>query len=63
MKKANYLLRYYLRTIWEKAGLKWDSDNDAEVDEIIDDIENTISDEIEGSEARTEVRNRYKVKG
>lgn len=35
---AKQSLRYYLRKAWEAAGLEWGSDNDAEVDNIVDDI-------------------------
>lgn len=34
--RAEQLLRYYLRTVWEAAGMSWDEDNDAEVGGIVD---------------------------
>lgn len=33
--KAADLLIHYFRTVFEKAGLKWDSDNDAEIYEAV----------------------------
>lgn len=33
---AHKLLTHYLRTVWEAAGLKWDGDNYAEAEEIVD---------------------------
>jgi hypothetical protein len=34
--RAKRLLRHYIRMVWQAAGLVWDSDNDAEVDDIVD---------------------------
>jgi hypothetical protein len=34
--QAENLLVHYLRTVWEKAGLRWEGDNDAEVRSIVD---------------------------
>ena len=34
--EAKRLLAHYLRTVWERAGLKWDADNQAEVEDIVD---------------------------
>lgn len=31
-------LQYYLRTVYEAAGLKWTSDNNSEVAGIVDDL-------------------------
>lgn len=36
--RARMVLVYYLRTLWQKAGLKWDADTEAEVRGIVDDI-------------------------
>lgn len=39
--KATYarrMLKYYLSTAFEAGGLKWDSDHDAEVDALVDDL-------------------------
>lgn len=41
---AKELLRHYFKTSFLAAGLGWDADNDAEVDEIIDEIENSAYD-------------------
>lgn len=34
--RAERLLRHYLKLAWEKAGLRWDGDNDAEVRELVE---------------------------
>ncbi|WP_206457910.1 hypothetical protein [Anaerovorax sp. IOR16] len=34
--EAKKILRYYFRLIAENAGVRWDSDNDAEIDCAID---------------------------
>ena len=31
-------LKYYFRTLFEKSGLEWTSDNDAEIESIIEEI-------------------------
>ena len=33
---ARQLLIHYFRTVWTKAGLKWTSDNDAEIDALVE---------------------------
>lgn len=38
LEKAKDTLVHYFRTVFEEAGLKWDSDNVAEVEGIVDDI-------------------------
>ncbi|MCL6559918.1 MAG: hypothetical protein K6U74_14220 [Firmicutes bacterium] len=38
LQDAKELLVHYFRTVWLKAGLKWDSDNTAEVESIVDSI-------------------------
>lgn len=38
--QAAHLLKYYLRMIAVKAGVNWDSDNDAEVDAIVEGLLN-----------------------
>jgi len=38
--QAAHLLKYYLRLIACRAGVNWDSDNDAEVDAIVECILN-----------------------
>ena len=38
--QAAHLLSYYLRMIARQAGVNWDSDNDAEVDAIVECILN-----------------------
>lgn len=35
---ASKVLVYYIRKLWEKAGLRWDADNEAEVRGIVNDI-------------------------
>lgn len=32
------LLTFYLKRLWEKAGLTWDSDNDAELEILVDNL-------------------------
>ena len=34
--KAKEILVYYIRKAWEAAGLKWDNDNTAKVETVID---------------------------
>ncbi len=36
--QAKRLLVHYLQTVWKKAGLKWDGDNEVETEEIVDSI-------------------------
>lgn len=36
--RARKALKHYLRQATQAAGLKWDSDNDVEVEGIVDDI-------------------------
>jgi len=38
--QAAHLLKFYLRMIASRAGVNWDSDNDAEVDAIVEGILN-----------------------
>ena len=38
MEYAKKILKYYLKMVWEKSGLKWDSDNDAEIDNMVENI-------------------------
>jgi hypothetical protein len=57
MENAKKTLKFYIKTLWEKAGMNWSSDNDAEFDGIFESISNEIS------EARKETRDRYKTKG
>lgn len=33
---AKKLLRHYFRMVWQKAGLTWDADNDAEINDLAD---------------------------
>lgn len=35
---AKRILNYYIRKAWEAAGLRWDSDNEAEINAIVDEI-------------------------
>ncbi len=34
--EAIHLLQHYFRTVWLKAGLKWDGDNNAEIEALVD---------------------------
>ena len=43
-KQAADMLVWYLRKLWERSGLKWDSDNDAEVRGIVEDIVLSVED-------------------
>jgi len=43
MSKASTLV-HYMRTAFEAAGLRWTSDNESEVTDIIEDLESQISD-------------------
>jgi len=38
MEKAKSLLKFYFKYLFTKTGLEWTSDNDAEIDDIVDDI-------------------------
>ena len=35
---AAHTLKHYFRTMFEAQGLKWDSDNDAEIDGVVEGI-------------------------
>lgn len=35
---ANRVLKYYIRTAWEAAGLKWNINSDIEIEDLITDI-------------------------
>lgn len=43
---AERALKFYFRKAWEKAGLNYDSDNDAEIGGIIDDIRTGVEHDI-----------------
>jgi hypothetical protein len=36
--KAAHLLKHYMKMLAQKSGTHWDSDNDAEIDELIEAI-------------------------
>jgi hypothetical protein len=36
--RAKRLLKHYFRTAFEKAGARWDGDNDIEVEDIVDEL-------------------------
>ena len=36
--RAKRLMKFYFRTAFERAGARWDSDNDFEVDDIVDEL-------------------------
>jgi hypothetical protein len=42
MEKARILLKFYFKYLFTKTGLEWTSDNDAEIDDIIEDISEEI---------------------
>jgi hypothetical protein len=44
--RAERLLVHYIRLSWERAGLGWDSDNEAEVGSIIDALHDMVIEEI-----------------
>ena len=54
IEKAKSTLVHYFRTVWQKAGLKWDSDNVTEVEGIVDDISAGVRREIEEQEEDAE---------
>ena len=45
--EAKHLLNHYLKNVWAEAGLKWGSDNQVEVDAIIDSIQEGVQKQIE----------------
>jgi hypothetical protein len=44
---AERVLRHYLRTVWQRAGLQWDTDNDAEVGSVVDAFADMIDQAVE----------------
>jgi hypothetical protein len=48
MNEPAQLLIHYLRTVWVKAGLTWDADNDAEIRGLVEDLD--------GPKVRAELR-------
>ena len=61
IEKAKSTLVHYFRTVWQEAGLKWDSDNVTEVEGIVDDIAAGIRAETEErQDADEEVRARIR---
>ena len=49
-KEAKELLTYYLRKVWEKAGLNWNADNQAEAEGIADHLIEAACDRMEERE-------------
>ncbi len=45
---AKRALNYYMRKAWEAGGLSWDSDNEAEVNAIVENIVDGIKEEMKG---------------
>lgn len=43
---AKSMLVHYMGKAWERAGLKWDSDNISEVEGIVDSIAEVVKDEV-----------------
>lgn len=52
--EAKRVLNHYIRKAWEASGLRWDSDNEAEVDGIVDDLVRGIKAEINEAEIKAE---------
>jgi hypothetical protein len=48
--RAKRLFRHYFSTVWQAAGLRWDSDNVAEVDDIVDCLIAAAVAEMQGAE-------------
>ena len=44
--RAAYLMRFYLQQVYEAAGLRWDGDNDAEIQDMIECIVNAAKQEM-----------------
>lgn len=44
--EAKRVFNHYMRKAWEASGLRWDSDNEVEVNGIIDDLVNGIREEL-----------------
>ena len=36
MKQAKEILKHYFRLLFERASLRWDADNDAEIDTLVE---------------------------
>lgn len=59
--RAKSTLRHYLKTAFEAAGRKWDNDNNAEVDGIVDDLVAGIEERHEDREKDAEeIRSRIR---
>ena len=50
-RKAKSLLGHYFRVVFENVGLHWRSDNQAEIDEMVDTLLAVIYDEIDSVRA------------
>ena len=53
--EAKRMMEHYMRTVWESAGLKWDYDNSAEMQIIIDYIVDAAKEEVK-KEMKNELR-------
>jgi hypothetical protein len=51
---AKDMLTHYIAEAWKRAGLKWDSDNIAEVESIVDSIAEAVKDEMHDEAAQEE---------
>lgn len=68
LEKAKSTLVHYFRTVWQEAGLKWDSDNVTEIEGIVEDIAAGVRREIEeqeedAEEIRSRIRNAREGRG
>ena len=55
--EAKHLLNHYMMEVWTKAGLKWDNDNNIEVDGIIDAIRDGVDEQIRNALANRRANN------
>lgn len=44
---AKRTLKFYFKTVFQKSGIIWDRDNDAEIDELVDELIGSKFDEKE----------------
>ncbi len=45
--RATHLLQFYMQQAYEAAGLQWGSDNDAEIEDLVECIVNAAQERIE----------------
>lgn len=56
MQYAKETLVYYLKTVWEEAGLRWNTDNENEVEGIIQSIEHAVDNKLNSKTYSEEMR-------